>query len=391
MIPSLSLIQKEPSKFPAFFNPAAKFNREVSILIYKNFLKTPRKNLTFVDSLCGVGSRGLRVAKEISSVQKVIFNDYNLTAIQNAKFSSVLNDVYHKCTFSNTDVCYFLQNFCNFSERGTIIDLDPFGSPAQYLDCILRAVENDGMISITATDTAVLLGVYPTVCYRKYYGVPSRSKYSLEVGTRILLSCIAMVAARLDLNIKPLFAHSYRNYIRVYCKVTKSNRLANRVYENIGYIQHCFECGYRESVRIYSPDTVCRNCQRKARFAGPLWSSTLFDRNMIESLIKNLDQLQESSFEHDCYSYIPSKVIKKFFSIAKNESDILPYHYVSDEFGKLLRNSTLPVSVIVNRLKQEGYTSSLTIFSSTGFKTDANVSQIRDVLTKTSYKKSSHQ
>ena len=94
---------------------------------------------------------------------------------------------------------------------------------------------------------------------------------------------------------------------------------------------------------------------------------------MIESLIKNLDQLQESSFEHDCYSYIPSKVIKKFFSIAKNESDILPYHYVSDEFGKLLRNSTLPVSVIVNRLKQEGYTSSLTIFSCTGFKTDANV------------------
>jgi tRNA (guanine26-N2/guanine27-N2)-dimethyltransferase len=339
-----------------------------------------------VDSLCGVGSRGLRVAKEISSIHKIFFNDYNMTAIQNAKSSSVLNGVYHKCTFSNTDVCNFLQNFFNYSERGTIIDLDPFGSPAQYLDCILRAIENNGMISITATDTAVLLGVYPKVCYRKYYGLPIRSKYSLEVGTRILLSCIAMVGSRLDLNITPLFAHSYRNYIRVYCKVNKSNRLANRVYENIGYILHCFECGYRESIETCQPNTVCKNCQKKTRFAGPLWSSSIFDKNMLESLLQNMKEHQKRIFEYDNPSYVPAGVTKKFFCIAQNELDNIPYHYTSDEFGKFLRNSTLPVSMIVQRLQQEGYSSSQTVFSSTGFKTDAKVSQIRHVLTKESNK-----
>ncbi|VFJ15343.1 tRNA (guanine(10)-N(2))-dimethyltransferase [Candidatus Nitrosocosmicus franklandus] len=384
LVPSLSLVQKEPSKFPAFFNPAAKFNREISILIYRDFLQSPRKNLTFVDSLCGVGSRGLRVAKEVSNIGKVFFNDYNLMAIQTAKFSSVLNDVYNKCTFSNSDVCNFLQNFSNYSEKGTIIDLDPFGSPAQYLDCVLRAIENNGMISITATDTAVLLGVYPKVCNRKYYGIPIRTKYSLEVGTRILLSCFAIVASRLDLSVKPLFVHSYRNYIRVYCKITKSNRMANRVYENIGHIQHCFECGYRELVKAYDPNLLCINCQRKTQFAGPLWSSSLFDKSMIESVIRNLDEHQKKASKCDNYSYSPSKSIARFFSIARNEYDSLPYHYISDEFGKLLRNSTLPVHVIVSTLKQEGFVASLTIFSSTGFKTNAKVSQIRAILTKLS-------
>ena len=80
LVPSHSLIQKEPSKSPAFFNPAARFNREISILIYKTFLQFPRKNLSFVDSLCGVGARGLRVANEIPNIEKVIFNDYNYVA-----------------------------------------------------------------------------------------------------------------------------------------------------------------------------------------------------------------------------------------------------------------------------------------------------------------------
>lgn len=386
LVPSHSLIQKEPSKSPAFFNPAARFNREISILIYKTFLQFPRKNLSFVDSLCGVGARGLRVANEIPNIEKVIFNDYNYVALQNAKSSSVLNNIYHKCNFSNNEVCKFLQNRFDYSERGTIIDLDPFGSPVQYIDCILRAIENDGMLSITATDTAVLLGVYPRVCYRKYYGIPLRTKYSLEIGTRILLACIAMVASRFDMIIVPIFAHSYRNYIRVYCKVSKSNRLANRVSENIGYIQHCFECGYRAMIKDHDPNLKCQICQRKTRLAGPLWSSNIFDKNMIDILIQELVEPRENLADDIRHSHLPIQTTKKFFSIARVESDNLPYHYVSDEFGKLLHNSTLPVRIIVNSLQDEGFKSSPTIFSSTGFKSEANVSQIQAILNKISSK-----
>ena len=112
------------------------------------------------------------------------------------------------------------------------MDVDPFGTPAPYLDCLLRSVENGGLISVTATDTAVLCGVYPKVCYRKYYGNPLRTKYAGEIGIRLLISSIALIASRLDLSITPIFSHGYRNYMRVYCKVVKSNYLANKIQKN---------------------------------------------------------------------------------------------------------------------------------------------------------------
>ena len=39
MVPSNAIKEREPSKFPVFFNPAAKFNRDVSIQIYKTFIE----------------------------------------------------------------------------------------------------------------------------------------------------------------------------------------------------------------------------------------------------------------------------------------------------------------------------------------------------------------
>ena len=33
-------------------------------------------------------------------------------------------------------------------QRFTIVDLDPFGSPASYVDCVMRSVEDGGLISV---------------------------------------------------------------------------------------------------------------------------------------------------------------------------------------------------------------------------------------------------
>ena len=70
LIPSQALVQKEPPKFPAFFNPAAKFNRDISVMIYRHYLEQSRKNISFVDSMCGLGARGVRVGKEVPQIQK---------------------------------------------------------------------------------------------------------------------------------------------------------------------------------------------------------------------------------------------------------------------------------------------------------------------------------
>jgi tRNA (guanine26-N2/guanine27-N2)-dimethyltransferase len=380
LVPLQALTQKEPPKFPAFFNPAAKFNRDISILIYRHFIDESRRNISFVDSMCGLGARGVRVGKEIPQIKKVVFNDFNMMSVQTAKVNTMINDVYHKSNFYTSEICSFLSANANFDNRATVIDLDPFGTPAPYLDCILRAVENDGMISITATDTAVLQGVYPRVCYRKYYGIPLRSRYSLEIGTRLLLSCTALVASRLDLYIDPIFAHSYRNYVRIFCKVSKSNYLANKISDKLGYVVHCFECGYRGLMKKSPSDINCPLCQKKMRMGGPLWVSRIFHKNVILKILAEILESEARLTQDSNFVKQDKNPIKRFFEIASKELDHIPFHYNSDEFGKFMKHSTHSLPKIVDRLILDGYNASPTIFSSTGFKTEASIQEIKSSL-----------
>jgi tRNA (guanine26-N2/guanine27-N2)-dimethyltransferase len=382
LVPAQAITLMEPPKFPAFFNPAAKFNRDISILIYRHFIDQSRKHNSFVDSMCGLGARGIRIGKEIPQIQKVVFNDFNLVSVQTAKVNALINNIFFKSDFYTSEICSFLSNKTNFDNRATIIDLDPFGTPAPFLDCILRGVENDGMISITATDTAVLQGVYPKVCYRKYYGIPLRTSYSSEIGTRLLLSSTALVASRLDLYISPIFAHSYRNYIRIYCKVSKSNYLANKITDKLGYILHCFECGYRELMKKSRSNIDCPMCQKKMKMGGPLWASHIFDKSVIYKILSEIHESEEIMLKESGFAKQNKDPIKRFFEIASKELDHISYHYNSDEFGKFMKNSTFPLHRIIDKLIYDGFDTSPTIFSSTGFKTEANIREIKSSLSK---------
>jgi tRNA (guanine26-N2/guanine27-N2)-dimethyltransferase len=377
MVPSNAIKEREPSKFPVFFNPAAKFNRDVSIQIYKAFIENRKeKEINFIDTMAGSGIRGLRVAKEIPKINRIIFNDFNFFSTNISKINALLNGVYNKCDFYNKEICNFLSTVFNFEKRGTIVDIDPFGTPAPYLDCILRSVENSGLISVTATDTAVLCGVYPKVCYRKYYGNSLRTKYSEEIGTRLLISSIALIASRMDLSIQPIFSHSYRNYIRVYCKIVKSNYFANKLQEKLGYVIHCFNCGNRYLIKKLYGITNCNNCQNKVTIGGPMWTSNIFDKEIICKIINSINDNNSQSNE-SVNLYIK---IKDFFTIALNEIDDYPYHFINDELGKILKKNVSSLSHIDALLKKNGYFFSKTLFSPNGFKTNASLMDIKKLL-----------
>ncbi len=373
-IPSDSLTNTNPSKAPIFFNPAAKFNRDVSIQIYKTFT-LQKKNVTFVDSMAGSGIRGLRVAKEVPNIQKIIFNDVNPFSSQVTKANAVLNDVFHQCRFYNLEICDFLSSTFNYENRPTIIDLDPYGTPATYLDCILRSVQNKGIISVTATDTAVLNGVYPKVCFRKYYGRPLRTKYSIEIGIRLLLSCISLIGSRIDIFVMPIFAHAYRNYLRIYCKIVKSSSLANGIQKKLGIILHCFGCGNRCQSHGNSLDIICPICETKMVIGGPLWISNIFDKALLIDVINSLNHSTNNV-------QIPSKDIlkmKDFFEIAHEEIDDIPFYFTNDEIGRSLRRNVMEIPKIVEKLQKTGYKASQTLFDSTGFKTNAAFNEIKNI------------
>ena len=224
LVPKESLRTNVPPRTPAFFNPAARLSRDISVKIYTSFIRLnscqfKKEPITLADAFSGVGARSIRVAKETPLVDKVILNDLNPVAIEAAKGSAKLNYVEYKCSYSQKDVHVFLnERDSHKKERYVIVDLDPFGSPSPYVDSLLRAVTDGGLISVTATDTAVLYGKYPKVCFRKYYSKPINCSYSNETAIRILISFLGLVAGRMDLSIEPIFAHSHRHYSRVYSK-----------------------------------------------------------------------------------------------------------------------------------------------------------------------------
>ncbi len=380
-VPKKSITESIPPKKPAFFNPLAKLNRDISIWIYNSFLSfySPRGNeheITFADSLCGIGARGLRVALEVPKIDRVFLNDVNPVAILAAKNSAEHNSVGNgKCNFVSKEICNFLSSsvFELHRKRFDIIDLDPFGSPSQYIDCILRAIQNNGLISVTATDTAVLCGVYPKVCYRKYYGKSIKCNYSNEIGIRILLSMMSLVASRLDMVISPVFVHANRHYLRVYCIVKLSNELANNVYENIGYVKHCPKCGYRETLQVkHSSSQKCFTCDNICLFAGPLWIKNLFDKNLIGNIIQhfksNDGNQDQKNKEHER--------LKKIFETSFLEIDDICYYFTLDELFSLLKTNPKSLDSVLDLLSSNGYISSKTIFSPSGFKTNANLVEI---------------
>jgi len=131
MVPKKSMTDTVPPKEPAFFNPRAKLSRDFSIVAYDAFLKKFEGPKIFLEGLSGIGARGLRVANELD-VDKVIINDLNPSALELAKYSGKLNNL-QNVEFSELDICRFFSQYSKKGERGSIVDIDPFGSPSPFL------------------------------------------------------------------------------------------------------------------------------------------------------------------------------------------------------------------------------------------------------------------
>ena len=374
LVPATSLSGKVPPKVPAFFNPSAKFNRDVSVLVYKTFAPEIKKNpKSFGDPFGGIGARALRVAVEVPQLQQIYINDINTAAIYAAKKAAEINFVTQKCTFTTQEVIGFLTSHDSKNyERFAVVDLDPFGSPSPYIDCVLRSVNNGGMVSITATDTAVLCGVHPKVCMRKYYGRPLNNHYARETALRLIVSLIAIIAARLDLAVRPIFVHANLHYLRAYLMVTVSRRDANSVFEGIGYLRDCTKCGNRNAIRELNKGESCELCGSTYSYAGLLWIKRLFDKDFVKKMSSLLDTDDEGVSSMRC--------LRKILFTCIEELDDIPFYFLSDEIASRLRTNPDPLPKIIEQLHSIGYRASRSSLDPKGFKTDAGINQILGLL-----------
>jgi tRNA (guanine26-N2/guanine27-N2)-dimethyltransferase len=101
-----------------------------------------------------------------------------------------------------------------------VIDLDPYGSAATFLDAALQSIVSGGLMCITCTDMAALGGSHPETCYGRYGAFPvQRSGYLQELALRILLYHVSIIAGRYGRTIRPVLSVGMAFYCRVFVEV----------------------------------------------------------------------------------------------------------------------------------------------------------------------------
>jgi tRNA (guanine26-N2/guanine27-N2)-dimethyltransferase len=364
-VPKSSLNTDVPPRTPAFFNPAARLNRDLSIAAYRVFATQMTDSVTMADVLAGTGARGVRVAAEIPRIDRVYINDGNPAAIELARRAAEANGVTDRCQFSVQSGYGLLAEHSAPGSRFTIVDIDPFGSPAPYLDCALRAIEGEGLLSATATDTATLCGLYPRVAYRRYQGHSLKTEYCHELGVRLLFGSLAHQAMRLELGISPIFAHCTRHYIRTYATIHTGAGWVDSTHDNIGLIEHCFRCGHRSVAE--SRVGECPECGSSMKPAGPLWIGNVFNREFLIALAEDCDIHAISGGQ-------------KIVGVAVEEIDMPPTYFTADQVAADIGVPSPSLSAIVSALRDAGFRASRTALKPKAFKTDADAGTVRVIV-----------
>jgi tRNA (guanine26-N2/guanine27-N2)-dimethyltransferase len=359
-VPAASLTEVPPPTSPVFYNPAAALNRDVSVTI-----AAAAGGATFCDSMAGVGARGVRVAKEVEGIRSVSLVDFNREALKLARRSALLNRVSGKCVFSESETSSFLFSRYGSEQRFDYVDVDPFGSPVRQLQAALCATADGGMLSVTATDTAVLCGVYPEVVRRRYGAAAINNHFNHETAVRILTGAIARAAAQLDIGVEPAAAHSTRHYVRVYARVRVGASKADTSVGNLGYVSWCRACGH--AVGSVEPVSVCEKCGKKARVAGPLWLAPLTEAKLLADAAR-LARSRELS------------AASELMSSLEGVDGYPPWCFSIEGICSSLKVATAPEDGVYKHLVGAGHRVMRTPFEKTGIKTDADYGEVRDAV-----------
>jgi len=368
-----------PSKsMNVFYNRKMEINRDVSCLAVNAYRRLfSQKNLVIVDSMAASGISSLRMIKECNDVKKIFINDINPVAIdlihKNIKLNKIIGkspEIIISQKDANLLFSEISQNTCshikNSQERPNVISIDPFGTPNLYVDSAFKAIQKtNGLMCVTATDTAVLFGVKPQACIRKYMSKPLHTEYCKEIGARILVHFIARLANINKLGIIPILTFYSNHFIRVFALTIKDKKEISKNFKNYGFIVHCNDCGYRSTSKndVLELGHICPNCgeKEKLNYAGPLWVGNLHNNNFIQEILSLNSK----------FSYSNQKKLDKILTFALDEFNMPAFYYNIHKLSQKLKLQKVPkMEDIIKIISKQGYKGSRTHFDFTSIKTD---------------------
>ena len=282
---------------PGFLNPAMAPARTRSVLLLAdalehNWLVKPNHDLRALDALCATGVRVRRWRNEVPAEHqqrlRITANDLDDVALNRLISAheryppsihvthALEDDRYERPPNGSMHNGLFVMNndarIALMEAAYQWVDLDPFGSPVNFLDAALQGLSRVAFLEVTATDTAALTGSSASSQQRRYGATGIVDSYAHDDAVRVLLGLIATTAARHDRCVEPVLALFDGHHVRVSVKVHRSREGASTVLGRMGWRIRENDGTYR-FVHHPTPDEVLRG-------SGPMWIGPLWDREI---------------------------------------------------------------------------------------------------------------
>ena len=402
------------ASMPVFFNPIQEFNRSLSMLVYKIFqaqeirrweekrkeevdlekvVELQEKPFRICDAMTASGIRDLRIYDFLNKPLQMTLNDFSTEAItliqKNIELNHPSKSSHNDFIVSHNDARFLLAKSAAERELFDIIDIDPFGTPNIFIEPAIKAVRIGGMLAITATDTAPLFGVKPAAGRRKYSTKTLRSSFLKEVGLRILLHYVATRAHTHSNYIIPIFSFSADHYVRIYLKIRKGKSGVNKNFKEMGYMQWCPTCDWRN---IYDYDSVhkfekkcpiCSSEKASLEWGGPIWIGNLHESSFIQEMIEVLDKKDDDFNEDIPKAIVPSKKkILKILNMVQYEDDFPAGYYDLHQLCDKMNVCVPSFKKLFSVIEDAGYRAVRTHILLTAIKTNLPFTQLREILQK---------
>ncbi|MGV8141472.1 MAG: tRNA (guanine(26)-N(2))-dimethyltransferase [Candidatus Woesearchaeota archaeon] len=347
---------KISKELQVFYNPIMKFNRDVSVLLLNN---SGMKDMQVADIMAGSGVRGIRFLLELKKgiMKNILVNDYDKNFVSTFNKNLKINNIKKS---KNILVSCEDANLLILKSKGLdYIEIDPFGSPNDFLESSIVRLSRDGILAVTATDTAPLSGTFPAACERNYWAKPLHNSLMHEVGLRILIRKIQLVGAQHDKALIPIYGYFKDHYNRLFFKCIKSKNEADRLIRQHNYILYCNKC-ITSKVSEYNLGS-CDRCKSQMIYAGPIWTGRIYSEKLAGMISKsNKDPANE-----------------KFLSIIMQESksDIVGFydiHVLCKRYKKGIPN----FDMLIDKIASQGYFVSRTHFTPLGIRTNIPLEEL---------------
>ncbi len=292
----------------------------------------PKVAFTILDALSATGLRALRYAQEIPFTTSITANDLlpeaTKTIEMNIKHNKLENKINAVTSNAMAHMYSFVGDDCK-DEKGRpkpsskydVIDLDPYGTAAPFLDAAVQAVRDDGgLLCVTCTDAGVWASNgYPEKAFSLYGGTTIKGQQSHEGGLRLILHAIATSAARYGLVMEPLLSLSIDFYARVFVKIHKSPADVKFLAGKTMVVYNCDTgCGAWTLQTIGKNKLVegkkggyhwkhvygqgpsagenCQHCGCKTHIAGPMYAGPIHDPEFIKRILDGLPNVDKDTY-----------------------------------------------------------------------------------------------